>query len=468
MSPAGCDSNQNVVVTVQDVPAGSTALGVYYGLDSRPGMDGAAGVTQRVDQFALKLPGDYTGTLTTSVFAYRDKLPCIAGSGSGALQLSGQFRQDLTVSLAPEPPQSCIITKVPVSLPPTAMVPLASWGDAPDNIWIVGEKGVILRWDGQVFRRIPLPPELAASPPTWRAVAGVGRDYVWIAGNKGAVARWNGSQLTAVGLVNAVNAPFDLSSPQLPDWVGVSVANSTTDDVFFAGNNNLIGHYYKTGLSGVAAFPLTTSYRAYPLTFPPPMYPVNGQITFNDVRCIASNECWFVGLDPSFGGYILQAYSVNNDGSYIFTNYSMSDTQPTLALTQYRLLGVWTNFAVDKRELFVVGIQGTLLYSNNSSLTGTTNQTIYPIFQRPCGGAVCTPAAPTVNLHAIGGTSLSDLWIAGDGGVLLRWDASAVAPTNPLVTMATPGLTANLRRVFSTGGRVFVSGEQQTFASPIP
>lgn len=457
----GCDSEQNIVVTVQGVPDGTVALGAYYSLDTRPGTEGAAGVTQRVDQFAFKLPADYRGTLTTSVFAYRDRLPCLAGSGSAMLNLSGGYRQEQTIALSPETGRGCVINKVPVTLPPTNIAPIASWGDAPDNIWLVGDKGIILHWDGRVFQRIALPPELAAAPPTWRAVTGAGRDYVWIAGDKGAVARWNGSQLTRVVTVNDMNVPIEPSAPNLPNWLGVAIANPATDDVFFAGHNNLVGHYYKVGFTGVAALQLTDTYRAFPSGS---KIPIGSNVAFADVSCISNNECWFVGSDNGTKGFILQAYSFQSDGVYIYTDFSNNMAGNTLA--NNRLLGIWTTIAVTNRELFIVGAGGTLLYSNNS-IVGVPlgNANFYPNFTVLCSGQGCPFP---MNLHGIGGATLTDLWVVGDLGTLLHWNGSIMSPANPIIDMTLPTLTAGLQKVFSVGGRVFVSGDQQTFASPIP
>lgn len=462
---AGCDSDQNIVITVQAVPEGSKALGAYYSLDTRPGADDASGITQRLDQFAFKLPADYRGTLTTGVFAYRDSLPCIAGSGSGTLSLSGQYRQEQTIALANETSSGCTITKVPLALPPTTMAPLASWGDAPDNIWVVGDKGAILRWDGRVFRRVALPPALAAAPPTWRAVTGVGRDYVWFAGDKGAVARWNGTELQAVALVDSMNMPIDPKSASVPNWLGVAIADSGSDDVFFASDRNAIGRFYKTRFNGVAAIPITNGYQAYPPSGTN-MIAFSGGISFADVSCIAKNECWFVGSDGTSRGFIMQAYSYATDGVYIYTDYSNSNQGASPPpLTVSRLQGIWTSFAVNTREIFIVGAKGALLYSNNSLLDGTIPAgTLYPVFNVICGGQGCMFST---NLNAIGGTGLADLWVAGDGGTLLDWNPAVMAPANPIVDMTSPALTANLSRIFSVGGRVFVSGDQQTFASPL-
>lgn len=465
LGPLGCDDSQNILVAVSGLPAGNVSLGAYYGLvDAQPGVTRAAAITQNLSQFGLKVPGGVSGKLALGVFAYENLLPCIAASGATTVELAGSYRQDAAVTLNPSPGSGCTLNKGPAELPPVGAIALAAWGNAADNIWVVGDKGMILRWDGHVFNTVKLPPELASSPPTWRAVAGAGRDYVWIAGDKGAVARWNGSELTAVPLSNAVNMPFDLNSPQLPNWLSISVASQASDDVFFAGHNNLIGHHYQSGTSGVATFALTNSYRTYPPN-PALLYPVNTTITFSDVHCIASNECWFVGRDSAAGGYILQAYSFKIDGDYIYTDYSNSSMVPYAPLTSERLRGIWTNFEVSTRELFAVGDNGTILYSNNSLLGSTDPATTYPVFQSVCSSG-CTPNRPSGNLNAIGGSGLSDLWIAGDSGLLFHWNPMAAAPQNPLEPM--PSATTNsLRRVFSTGGRVFLIGDQQPLASPV-
>ncbi|HRI49192.1 MAG TPA: hypothetical protein PLW65_03350 [Pseudomonadota bacterium] len=465
LGTSGCDDSQNILVAVSGLPSGNVTLGAYYGLvDGQPGVTRAAAITQNLSQFGLKVPAGFSGKLALSVFAYEDLLPCIAASGATTVELAGTPRQDATVTLNPSPGGGCTLNKGPTELPPVGAVALAAWGNAADNIWVVGDKGMILRWDGHVFNTVKLPPELAGSPPTWRAVAGAGRDYVWIAGDKGAVARWNGRELTAVPLVNAVNMPFDPNSPQLPNWLSVSVASQASDDVFFAGHNNLIGHHYQTGINGVATFALTTSYRTYPPNATV-LYPVNTTIAFTDVSCIASNECWFVGSDSATGGYILQAYSFKIDGNYIYTDYSNSSAIPYGPLTANRLRGIWTNFEVSTRELFAVGDNGTMLYSNNSLLGSSDPATIYPVFQSVCSSG-CTPSAPNVNLNAIGGSGLSDLWIAGDSGMLFHFNPMATAPKNPLEPMPS-ATTSSLRRVFSTGGRVFLIGDQQPLASPV-
>lgn len=458
-----CDDNQNILVTVQGLPSGNPSLGAYYSVvDAQPAVTRAAAITQNLSQFGFRLPPGLSGKLALSVFAYQNLLPCIAASGTATIELAGKSRQDVSINLTPSAGSACTIHQGPAELPPVGKVPLASWGNAPDNIWVVGDQGMILRWDGRVFHTIELPPELAAAPPTWRAVAGAGRDYVWVAGDKGAVARWNGTALTAVPLVNSMNVPFDPGSSQLPNWVGVSVANQATDDVFFAGHNNFIGHRYQTGINGVAAFAVTSAYRAH-VAGGGVASAVNTTIAFTDVSCIAGNECWFVGNDTATGGYILQAYSFQSDGSYIYTDYSNSGSG---YLTANRLLGIWTKFEAITRELLAVGTNGTMLYSNNSLLGGTTPATLYPAFQVVCSGG-CTPSAPGGNLNAVGGSGLSDLWIAGDAGALFHWNPTAVAPKNPLDPMAA-ATTSSLRRVFTTGGRVFVIGDQVPLSSPVP
>ena len=73
------------------------------------------------------------------------------------------------------------------------------WGASPDDLWAVGGNGradgqaTLLRYDGQSWRRIEVPPLTRASVFAFFKVWGTGPDNVYIVGQRGAVLRWNGT-----------------------------------------------------------------------------------------------------------------------------------------------------------------------------------------------------------------------------------------------------------------------------------
>jgi hypothetical protein len=80
------------------------------------------------------------------------------------------------------------------------------WGGAPDDVWVVGgvpEAGAVLRGDGRDFD----PQEdLPAGTPQLHWVHGLGPDDVWVAGLAGTILRWDGSdwQDHSVGVEEAL------------------------------------------------------------------------------------------------------------------------------------------------------------------------------------------------------------------------------------------------------------------------
>jgi hypothetical protein len=458
---------------VTGAPPGDTvSISTYYNTDSQMSGSGTVTLTAPQNQFGIEVPGSTRGNLTVTVVTYVPNSTCYSYFGQQSLSLNGSFRNDITLALAPVTPQVCDFGQAPAALSPTGTAPLVTWGDSETNIWVAGGNGVILRWDGKVLSHVPLPPELAGTPPTWRAISGSGPNLVWFAGNKGAVAHWDGSQLHAVSLVPSMDPNLTPAPSALPDWVGVSIADPQLNDVLFASSSNYIGRY-NTTYTGVQTGALSMQYPAYPdpvvLGGTYMLVAADPSIALASVYCInnslAGGECWFAG-STSMGGYIMQAYLSKTASNYIYSDYSMSSTAPPAPLTKMPLLGIWGNVMGTARTVLVVGAQGTALYSHNSMTNVGLGMpaTGLPSFGLPCNGspATCSPAMTTANLNAIAGTSVDDIWIAGDGGNLFHFDRPNQNPYVPKMLGMIPG---DFKSIFSLGNRIFAAGSAQTVTS---
>ncbi len=69
---------------------------------------------------------------------------------------------------------------------------LGVWGSGPDDIWMSGDKGTLLHWNGKT-----LLPWASGTSVALRAVGGTGASDVWMAGDGGTLLHWNGQQLAS-------------------------------------------------------------------------------------------------------------------------------------------------------------------------------------------------------------------------------------------------------------------------------
>ncbi|MFO0575049.1 MAG: hypothetical protein U1A78_13760 [Polyangia bacterium] len=194
LSAAGCGDRQVVVVSVTGRPDPVSGLGVYYRVDPDGGplrfggLKPANGIVPNYDLFGISLDRGVSGTLSIDVYAHQDGSPCIRSRGHADVALSGDPKQQAEVVMAPV--QAACDTSFPGGVfPKNAKI----WGSAIDDLWIVGDGGAIVRWNGVYLETVPLPEPLKmARPqlPNFRAVSGSGARNVWIVGDQGTVLRW--------------------------------------------------------------------------------------------------------------------------------------------------------------------------------------------------------------------------------------------------------------------------------------
>jgi hypothetical protein len=102
------------------------------------------------------------------------------------------------------------------------------WGDADDRFWAVGEGGIVLRWDGAAWLKVPTGP-MGGVVQSLRAVWGSGDDDVWIVGSESTILRWNGKRFD------------DYSRKQ--HYSLNDVWGQSPDDVYAVGSGGIILHY---------------------------------------------------------------------------------------------------------------------------------------------------------------------------------------------------------------------------------
>lgn len=411
---AGCGQRNLAVISLTDVPSSATAITAYYRLD---GGEWKSIVPQRgLQQFGLELPKDRSATLETQVFGYNNRVPCSLGSATGGTELDGGSIRELALSFGATT-NRCTTTAEPADFPRGK---LAVWANSATDIWIAGVGGKIVHWDGSAYTKIPLPQQLAAAPPDWNAIWSNGID-VWIVGSKSAVVRFERGTLSVVPLLTPIVGPTD--------WRAIALANTATGGLVLAGSNRIVGLTGPT-VQGVGQFAFNC-----------------GAVTpagdLNSVGCGMIGSAFFCVFVTDGGGIAALQQSP------ICRNIKSPTTKS--------LLGVYVgvNLSEQAFDVRIVGKGGFALRGLAPVLSGADPNflaagTDYSSF---------IPQSARVDLNQVGGSGLDELWIAGQGGVLLRWPntPSTVPPSAPFAQTMT-GTASDLSSLSGFGSNLFFGG----------
>jgi hypothetical protein len=238
----------------------------------------------------------------------------------------------------------------------------SAWGASPTDVWVVGAGGAY-HWDGTMWAQ-----------PGWPwcnrplAISGRASNDIWMVGQAGLRVHWNGSKLTQ-STTAAVTA----------DLYGVW-SSPTTNDAWAAGAAGTLLHYDAVSGNWIAATPSP---------FAGDLHAVSG---------LGPTDVWVAaGTYGSTTGAVLR---------YNGSNWSVPLS------TSIPVFGVWENTPTDA---YAVGAGGTVWH-----YTGSWNST------STCAG----------DLAAIVGTSSSNIWAVGGGGVF-QWDGTTMAQSyfDPSVVM---------------------------------
>jgi hypothetical protein len=102
------------------------------------------------------------------------------------------------------------------------------WGAADDQFWAVGDGGVVLRWDGMAWLKVPTGP-MGGVTQQLRAVWGSAADDVWVVGAESTILHWNGER-------------FESQSPGAKYTLN-DVWGRARNDVFAVGSAGVLLHY---------------------------------------------------------------------------------------------------------------------------------------------------------------------------------------------------------------------------------
>lgn len=118
-----------------------------------------------------------------------------AAAPSDAAELDAAARPD-PVALLAEMPGACSVDRWCWRRPVPRGVRLAAvFATAPDNLWMAGEAGYVLQWDGERWREHALPAPPFRASMNLSAIAGRARDDMWVAGGD-VVYHWDGAAWT--------------------------------------------------------------------------------------------------------------------------------------------------------------------------------------------------------------------------------------------------------------------------------
>jgi hypothetical protein len=223
-------------------------------------------------------------------------------------------------------------------------------GFAADDVWMAGEHGAVLHWDGKVLRSVPAPPSVSTGSAfnvKLFGVWGAGPRDVWIVGGvpdfRAVVLRWNGQEL-----VEVTDAPT-------PPGTWYKVWGSAADDVYLVGQFGAIAHFDGAGWqvpdlagAGVTREPLfTVSARSRS-----DVYVVGGQPgqgvaihfdgrTFSAVASIADSAALAAGLTGVFAGAGSDVAMTGFGGARLLGRSGVWRDESTDGLGDLDLHGVW-------------------------------------------------------------------------------------------------------------------------------
>lgn len=421
----GCENRQVAVFTVEGRPGTASVLGVYSRINSGEWKGDV--VRNNLDQFGVEVPLDTSGLLETQAFAYQNDLPCSLGTGTGTVEMPGKYRQNSMFAMS-STTNRCVGASEPVDFPKQK---LAVWAAAPNDIWIAGDGGRILHWNGSTYRKIALPPDLQAAPPNWTTVYGRSAQDVWFAAAKNVVARYTNEALQTV----KVNGP--MLATGLPDWEYIAPGDPNLGDLWLAGSNGTFG-YVVSGAS-------TADY-----------LPFNCRASTPVTQNLHSVSCLTAATLSAPNGYLYKCIFVGDGGrvvSYTSPVYNGGFTCENVPIAQTSTLrGVWLGLKQStlSYDALVVGDGGLVLYGLGSvALAGD------PVL----GGmnsdqSMSIPPSSRGDFAGVTGFGIENVWLYGKRGSLVKWKATAIMgqPLEPFVEVKT-GSQKDL-----TGGYALQSG----------
>jgi hypothetical protein len=265
------------------------------------------------------------------------------------------------------------------------------WGSGPADIWVVGDKGTILHYDGKTWASSP-----SGTEEDLTGVAGTGPTNVYVSGQKGAILHWDGKVWRQVS--------------EGPDTTLVNLWVSGPDEVWAVG----IGSGDE---GGTMRRLMGGKWENQDILGSSSLWGVGGS---------GPSDVWMVG-DTSRG----QGYVIHGDGKHFDANGYKAPTARA----------VWSGRPDD---VWVAPYQGALQHWNGTAWTaaatpegpwyrmgGSGSDDVWAVGANGVtahlhGGTWTTPATGTTEIiWSIWSSSPTSAWAVGNGGTVLFWNGSA-------------------------------------------
>lgn len=333
------------------------------------------------------------------------------------------------------------------------------WGTAMNNVWAVGDGGVILRWNGTTWNTVA-----SGVTANLQAIHGNGAGNMLAVGENATVIRWNGTVWAAESLPNGVNEDF-FGVWMAPAGVAVAVGQrgravrfngtSWVSQNTGAGNNVTlnavwganINHIWAVGTGGVIRFWDGANWSAQ----------TSG--TGNEWLAVQGHEVnsvWAVGRSGVIRYFNGSSWISQNSG----TNQDLSGLAvlgagAAVAVGNRRVSTVWdgTEWAAETAPLPNISFPAIWALDDDRVWFGGGNGLII----RWNGAAfVNTPTGTNRNINALWGSDHGNIWAVGNNGTILKWDGASWSAQ-------TSGTTENLHGVWGVSAtQVWAVGNNGT------
>lgn len=320
---------------------------------------------------------------------------CRAVIGSGVLRVRALFGQTRVCS------RDCFCWENPA---PQGNVLVGLWASSPRDVWAVGDRGTVLRYNGLVWNRVE-------TPARWglKAIWGSGPKDVWLVGSGGLVLHYDGQRFETV--------PTGSQATLLGAFGHRSPGGET--ELWVSSSDGRVLHLQK------------------------------GRFTAEDVgsadflRAIAGTgprDLWLAGADTASASGVVLHYDGERWREVLRTpevllGLTLQDGQPWAVGAPGVVLrkdagDEWhrealplgpidlTSITADATGPWVSGAGGRVLQYRKISEPGAGPR--YVPFEVQSGTAV--------DLHAVLRTGQPDVWAVGAGGALLLFNGAAFAP----------------------------------------
>lgn len=454
-SAAACGGDRQVVlVNVTNRPAELSGFGVYYSVDSAPGKTVTGGLKEEngnapnYDLFGISLDKSLSGMLSVDVYAHQKSLPCIRFKGRVDVALTGAPKQEAQIDLAQVATTGCDTSFPNGTMPKNPKI----WAKTLDDMWIVGDEGRILHWNGAYFAEVPLPKSIEEAPEIprnvkLRSVGGSTGKDVWIVGEQGLVLHWDGDQLERIKTFK-LKASADLPQEDLKRLeitsITVDVGGAKMAAWVPPGSTNA-AMYIGFGQNGSKEIQL------YDLRSDTDLTPKPAVSRPTAIACAAPllGDCWIVGE----GGLVIgRRGSVSGAGYMSYSTTGWNPPSPNL-----RAVAVDIDPAnANQYDLFGVGDNGAYFFSTRQVFPDMTVQEAFPASPNltgEFGGAQLKSIVPlgfTTYLSVMGGSIGSSYYLA-KGGIRMM--------PNRIQALMEPSLTGPISSMIRIGPQLLILSE---------